>query len=59
MDGLAGDLSESQREYLGISLRNAKHLGSMIGDLMEVTRAQSGKLRVLCHNSAHHHAALR
>lgn len=46
LDGLAGPISAEQREYLGICLRNAKQLRSMIGDLMDVTRVQNGKLRV-------------
>lgn len=46
LDGLAGELTETQREYLEIAQRNTNQLKSMIGDLMELTRAQSGKLRV-------------
>lgn len=46
LDGLAGGLNEEQREYLEIAFRNAKQLRSMIGDLMDVTRLQNGKLRV-------------
>ena len=44
LDGLAGDISEEQREYLGIALRNVKQLQTMIGELLDVTRSQSGKL---------------
>jgi signal transduction histidine kinase len=46
LDGLAGPISAEQREFLEICLRNAKQLRSMITDLMDVTRAQNGKLRV-------------
>jgi signal transduction histidine kinase len=46
LDGLAGPISAEQREYLGICLRNARQLRSMISDLMDVTRVQNGKLRV-------------
>ena len=46
LDGLAGPVSAEQREYLGICLRNARQLRSMISDLMDVTRVQNGKLRV-------------
>jgi nitrogen-specific signal transduction histidine kinase len=46
LDGLAGPITAEQREYLGVCLRNAKQLRSMIGDLMDVTRVQNGKLRV-------------
>ena len=44
LDGLAGDLNDEQREYLGIVLKNVKQLQTMISDLLEVTRADSGKL---------------
>lgn len=44
LDGLAGDLSNEQREYLEIVLNNVNQLRTMIGDLLEVTRAETGKL---------------
>ncbi len=44
LDGLAGEINDEQREYLGIVLRNVKQLQAMIGDLLDVSRAQSGKL---------------
>jgi PAS domain S-box-containing protein len=46
LDGLAGGITEEQREYLDIVLRNSLQLRDMIGDLLEVTRAQSGKLTI-------------
>lgn len=46
LDGLAGDLSPEQREYLEIALRNANQLRAMIDELLDVTRAQTGKLTV-------------
>jgi signal transduction histidine kinase len=46
LDGLAGPISAEQREFLEICLRNARQLSSMIADLIDVTRVQSGKLRV-------------
>jgi signal transduction histidine kinase len=46
LDGLAGELNPEQHEYLAIVLRNVKQLHSMINDLFEVTRAQSGKLTI-------------
>src|ERR1700683_3877249 len=45
LDRLAGELNTDQREYLDIVLRNIKQLQSMINDLLEVTRMQTGKLR--------------
>lgn len=46
VDGLAGDLSPEQREYLGIALENVNRLRRMIDELLEVTRAETGKLTV-------------
>ena len=44
LDGLAGTLVPEQHQYLEIVLRNVKQLDSMINDLLDVTRVQSGKL---------------
>jgi signal transduction histidine kinase len=46
MDELAGGVSPEQRECLEVILRNVAQLQSMIDDLLEVTRAQEGKLTV-------------
>lgn len=46
LDGLGGPLTGEQREYLGIVLRNTEQLRKMIGDLLEMTRAGEGKLRI-------------
>ena len=46
LDGLVGELNDEQREFLAISFRNANQLRQMIDDLLEVTRAQTGKLVV-------------
>ncbi len=45
-DGLAGELNAEQHDYLQIVRRNTMQLKTMIGDLLEVTRAQTGKLSV-------------
>ena len=45
-DGLAGETKPEQQEYLQIILRNVRQLQSMIDDLLETTRAQTGKLSV-------------
>ncbi len=45
LDGLAGVMLPEQREHLGTILRSANQLQTMIGDLLEATRAESGKLR--------------
>jgi signal transduction histidine kinase len=44
LDGLAGELKPEQKEYLGVALRNVKQLQAMVGDLLEATRAENGKL---------------
>jgi signal transduction histidine kinase len=46
LDGLAGELSPEQRQYLEIVLRNVKQLHSMINDLFEVSGVQAGKLKI-------------
>ena len=45
-DGLAGETKPEQQEYLQIILRNVRQLQSMIDDLLEATRAQTGKFAV-------------
>ena len=44
LDGLAGDLTDTQQEYLDIVLRNVLQLRRMIGDLLEVGRFRGGSL---------------
>lgn len=46
LDGIAGDLQAEQREYLEIVRRNLKQLQTMIGDLLETTRARGGMLAI-------------
>ena len=46
LDRLAGNLTPEQEEYLGIMHRNVHQLRNMISDLLEVTRAQTGKLSI-------------
>jgi len=46
LDGLAGDLSPEQREYLEIAHRNTNQLRAMIDELLEATRAETGSLTV-------------
>lgn len=45
-DEIGGPLTVEQKEFVEIVIRNAEQLGNMIGDLLEVTRAQTGKLVV-------------
>ena len=44
--GIAGELTPVQRDYQQIVLKNVQQLQSMIDDLLEVTRLESGKLTV-------------
>ncbi len=46
LDGLVGDLDDEKREVVEVILRNTDQLRTMIEDLLEVTRAQTGKLVV-------------
>jgi PAS domain S-box-containing protein len=46
LGGLAGELNKEQRKYQEIVLRNIRQLQSMIDDLLEVTRLETGKLTV-------------
>jgi signal transduction histidine kinase len=46
LDRIAGDLTSEQQEYLGIILRNVNQLRKMIEELLEVTRAETGKLAI-------------
>ncbi|HTN43428.1 MAG TPA: PAS domain S-box protein [Nitrospiria bacterium] len=43
-DGIAGALTEKQLEYLSRMSRNAEHLAALIGDLLDVSRIESGKM---------------
>jgi PAS domain S-box-containing protein len=54
--GIAGDLSPVQREYQQIVLKNVQQLQSMIDDLLEVTRLESGKLTVELASASIHDA---
>src|SRR5271167_2784058 len=46
MDGLAGDINPEQRYHLGTVLNSVHQLRAMIRDLLEATRAESGKIRI-------------
>jgi len=46
LDGIAGDLNADQRDHLRTILKSVNQLGAMVHDLLEATRAESGKLRV-------------
>jgi hypothetical protein len=46
VDGLAGPVAPEQADHLKTVLRSVNQLHAMIRDLLEATRAESGKLRV-------------
>jgi sigma-B regulation protein RsbU (phosphoserine phosphatase) len=46
LDGLAGEINPEQRYHLGTVLNSVHQLRAMIRDLLEATRAESGKIRV-------------
>ena len=46
LDGLAGPMAPEQTDYLKTVLKSVKQLHAMIRDLLEATRADSGKLRI-------------
>ena len=49
LDGLAGTLIPEQREHLETVFRSANQLRAMITDLLEATRAESGKIAIEPH----------
>jgi signal transduction histidine kinase len=46
LDGLAGPMAPDQTDYLKTVLKSVNQLHAMIRDLLEATRAESGKLRL-------------
>jgi len=46
IDGLAGEINPEQRYHLGTVLNSVHQLRAMIHDLLEATRAESGKIRI-------------
>lgn len=46
LDGLAGEMNGEQREHLTTVLRSVNQLNAMVRDLLEASRAESGKLRI-------------
>lgn len=46
VDGIAGDLSPEQHDHLKTILKSVNQLGAMVRDLVEASRAESGKIRV-------------
>jgi hypothetical protein len=49
LDGLAGQVTADQRDHLDTILRSVNQLGAMVRDLLEASRAESGKVRLEPH----------
>jgi PAS domain S-box-containing protein len=49
IDGLAGPLNETQLEYLGVAKESCDQLRLYINDLLDVTRLETGKMRIEFH----------
>ncbi len=46
LEGDAGPLNDEQREYLDIAQRNTARLSSLVGDLLDVSRLESGAVHL-------------
>jgi signal transduction histidine kinase len=46
LDGLAGEVSPEQSDHLRTILKSVNQLGAMVRDLLEASRAESGKIRI-------------
>ncbi len=46
LDGDTGPINETQKEFLGIVVRNANRLGELINDLLDVEKIESGKIEM-------------
>lgn len=44
IDGVAGPVNESQREYLGEILEGSRHLLHLINDVLDLAKVESGKM---------------
>ena len=49
LDGLAGELNPEQKDHLQTVLKSANQLSAMVRDLLEATRAESGKICIEPH----------
>ncbi|MFH1904932.1 MAG: ATP-binding protein [bacterium] len=46
LDGLAGELNPTQKDYLGITHNNINRLGRIISTLLDVSRLEAGKVKL-------------
>lgn len=47
-DGEVGELNGLQREFLQVSLNNARRLEGLVNDLLDISRLESGKIELHC-----------
>lgn len=52
LDGVVGELSSHQKEVLSIAKGNTKRLDRIIGDLLDVSRLESGKISMNLENKS-------
>lgn len=45
-DGIAGEINDEQREYLGIIINRVDDLVTMVGDMLDISKIEAGKLGV-------------
>jgi PAS domain S-box-containing protein len=45
-EGIAGEMNEQQQEYLGDVLHSSHHLLSLINDILDLAKVESGKLQL-------------
>ncbi|HXI15696.1 MAG TPA: ATP-binding protein, partial [Chloroflexota bacterium] len=47
-DGEAGEVSEHQREFLGVAKRNVDRLVKLVNDILDLSKMGSGRLQLQC-----------
>ncbi|MCP4652259.1 MAG: response regulator [Candidatus Omnitrophica bacterium] len=51
LDGIQGSISEKQRSFLSLCLRNTDHLGKIVDNLLDVAKVEAGKLELQRENT--------
>ncbi|MHC4131987.1 MAG: PAS domain-containing sensor histidine kinase [Planctomycetota bacterium] len=51
LDGLAGRINKKQKKFLAITKRNAERLNSLINDVLDFQKIESGKIRLDLQNN--------